>query len=65
MGRRQAFLLHSMTSLVYRHGGGRRPNLRATQKKRLVELIEAGPLVAVCETACWTSVLILMSGHIC
>ena len=57
-GGRQAFLLHGMTSLVYRHGGGHRPNLTATQKKRLVERIEAGPLVAVCETACWTSVLI-------
>ena len=28
------------------------------QKKRLVELIEAGPLVVGCETACWNSVLI-------
>ena len=57
-GWRQAFLLHGMNSLAYRHGGGRCPKLTATQKKRLVELLEAGPLVVGCETACWTSVLI-------
>ena len=28
------------------------------QKKRLVELLEAGPLVVGCETACWDAVLI-------
>src|SRR5437764_4865714 len=55
---RQAFLLQGMNSLTYHHGGGRRPKLTAKQKKRLVELIEAGPLVVGCETACWTSVLI-------
>ena len=54
----KAFLLYGMASLVYRHGGGRRPKLTAKQKQRLVELIEAGPLVVGCETACWTSVLI-------
>jgi transposase len=54
----QAFLLRGIDSLAYRHGGGRRPKLTATQKKRLVALIEAGPLVVGCETACWTSVLI-------
>ena len=54
----QAFLLRGMDSLVYRHSGGRRPKLTPAQKKRLVELIEAGPLVVGCETACWTSVLI-------
>jgi transposase len=54
----RAFLLHGLDSLVYRHGGGRRPKLTAKQKKRLVELIEARPLVVGCETACWTSILI-------
>ena len=57
-GWRQAFLLHGMDSLIYRHGGGRHPKLTSTQKKRLVELMEAGPLVVGCETACGTSVLI-------
>jgi transposase len=54
----RAFLLHGLDSLVYRHGGGRPEKLTPKQKKRLGELIEAGPLVVGCETACWTSVLI-------
>src|SRR5262244_228973 len=37
----KAFLLHGLDSLVYRHGGVRRPKLTPSQKKRLVELIEA------------------------
>jgi transposase len=54
----RTFLLRGLDSLVYRPGGGRRPKLTAKQKQRLVELIEAGPLVVGCETACWTSILI-------
>ena len=54
----RAFLLYGLDSLVSRHGGGRRPKLPPKQKKRLVELIEAGPLVVGLETACWTSGLI-------
>lgn len=44
--------------MVYHHGGGRRPKVTPTQKKRLVEIIEAGPLVVGLETACWNSVLL-------
>jgi transposase len=55
---RQAFMLRGMDSLVYQPGGGRRPKLTPRQKKRLVELIEAGPLVVGFETACWTAVLL-------
>jgi len=47
-----------MDSLVYRHGGGRPEKLTTTQRKRLVALLEAGPLVVGLETACWNSVLI-------
>jgi transposase len=54
----RAFVLHGMDSLRYRHSGGRPAKLTPSQKKRLVELIEAGPLVVGCETACWNSVLI-------
>src|SRR5215475_11773055 len=54
----KAFVLRGMASLVYHHGGGRRPKLTARQKKRLGELIEAGPLVVGFETACWHTVLI-------
>jgi Homeodomain-like domain len=51
----QAFLLHGLASLVYRHRGGRPPQLPPQQKKRLVELLEAGPLVVGWETACGNS----------
>jgi transposase len=57
-GWQRAFLLHGMESLHSRHSGGRRPKLTPRQKKRLVELLEAGPQVVGCETACWTSGLI-------
>src|SRR3989442_10024037 len=57
---RQAFLLRGMDSLVYHHGGGRRPKLTRRQKKRLVEVLGAGPQVLGCETPCWTAVLIRM-----
>jgi len=54
----KAFVLYGMGSLVYHHSGGRPAKLTPRQKKRLVELIEAGPLVVGCETACWNAVLI-------
>jgi len=54
----KAFMLCGMDSLVYRHSGGRPEKLTPRQKKRLVELIEAGPMVGGLETACWNSVLI-------
>src|SRR5713101_1281316 len=55
---RQDFLLRGLDSLVYHQSGGRRPKLTPRQKKRLVELIDAGPQVVGFETACWNSVLI-------
>ena len=54
----KAFLLHGLDSVVYRHSGGRPPQLTPHQKKRLVELLDAGPLVVGCETACWNAVLL-------
>jgi transposase len=57
-GWRQDFLLHGVARLVSHQGGGRQPKLTPTQRKRLVELLEAGPLVVGFETACWNSVLI-------
>src|SRR6266702_2481552 len=54
----KAFLLHGLESLCSRHSGGRRPKLTPKQKRRLVDLLEAGPLVGGCETACWAAVLI-------
>jgi len=57
-GWQRAFLLHGMESLPSRHSGGRRPKLTPRQKKRVVELREAGPQVVGCATAWWSSVLI-------
>ena len=54
----KAFMVRGMDSLIARHSGGRPEKLTPRQKKRLVELIEAGPLVVGFETACWNSVLI-------
>jgi transposase len=54
----KAFLLRGMESCVYRHGGGRRPKLTPKQRKRFVDLIDAGPQVVGFETACWNSGLI-------
>jgi transposase len=54
----KAFLRRGLESVVDHHGGGRLPKLTPKQRQRLVELIEAGPLVVGCETACWNSVLI-------
>ena len=54
----KAFFRRGRESLGYSHGCGRQPKLPPKQKKRLVALLEAGPLVGGCETACWTSVLI-------
>ena len=57
-GWQKALLLRGLDSLVSGHGGGRQPKLSPKQKQRFVELIDAGPLVVGCETACWTSVLL-------
>jgi transposase len=54
----KAFMLEGMDSLTYRWSRGRQPRLTKTQKKRLTELIKAGPLEAGYATGCWTSLLI-------
>src|SRR2546422_9118373 len=41
----KAFLLHGLERLCYRHSGCRRAKLAPKQKRHLVELLEAGPLV--------------------
>lgn len=53
-----ALLVDGLASLVSRHAGGRKAKLTPTQKKRLCELIDAGPEAAGFETACWNSILI-------
>jgi transposase len=54
----KAFILQGTGSLSYRRSPGRKSRLTKTQKRRLTELIEAGPLEAGYPTACWTSLLI-------
>lgn len=54
----KALLLEGVASLVYQHGGGRKAQLTPTQKKRLCELMDAGPEAAGFDTACWNSILI-------
>ena len=53
----KAFLRHGLESLCYRHSGGRRPKLTPKQKRRVGDLLEAGPLIVGGETACWDAVL--------
>ena len=54
----KAFMVRGLDSLISRHSGGRPEKLTPRQKKRLVELLEAGPLVVGLETAGWNSVVI-------
>lgn len=54
----KAFMQCGMDSLVYRRPPGRKAKLTKMQRKRLVELIKAGPLKAGYPTACWTSLLV-------
>lgn len=53
-----ALLVHGLASLVYQRRGGRTAKLTPTQKKRLCQLIDAGPEAAGFDTACWNSILI-------
>jgi transposase len=52
------FLLRGVESVTYSRPTGRKPKLTKTQKRRLVELVEAGPLAAGYLSHCWTSLLI-------
>jgi transposase len=54
----KALMCHGERSLVYHKSPGRKPRLTATQKQRLVELIQTGPQAAGLPMACWTSLLI-------
>jgi transposase len=52
------FILNGLGSLTYQHAGGRSSKLTPTQKKRLTDLLDAGPEAAGFESACWSSILI-------
>ena len=51
-------ILYGLESLRYKKSPGRPGRLTKMQKRRLVELIEAGPEAADFATGCWTSLLI-------
>lgn len=52
------FILEGLDSLGYQRGGGRKAKLTSSQKKRLCQLMDAGPEAAGFETGCWNSILI-------
>ena len=54
----RAFLVDRFASLGYRAGAGRPSNLTKTQKRRLKQLINAGPLAYGFTRGCWSSLLI-------
>ena len=54
----QALLCDGLESLVYQHAGGRPAKLTPSQKKRLCDLVDAGPQAAGFEPACWNALLI-------
>jgi len=49
-----ALILDGLDSLGYTSPGGRKAKLTPTQKKRLGELIDAGPEAADFGSGCWT-----------
>jgi transposase len=53
-----AFIVEGVASLRSQHSPGRPAKLTPSQKKRLSELLEAGPLGAGYPTGCWSAVLI-------
>jgi len=54
----RAFLVDRFASLHYRSHPGRPPRLTPTQKRRLTEILNAGPLCYGLLTGCWTSLII-------
>lgn len=54
----RAFLVDGVESLAYRHHPGRPAKLTKTQKRRLTDLLDAGPLAYGLTPGCWTSLLI-------
>lgn len=54
----RAFLVDRFESLVYPSRPGRRAKLTKTQKRRLKEIINAGPLAYGFTRGCWSSLLV-------
>ncbi len=54
----KALATQGLDSLRYGKSSGRPPRLTKTQKRRLCEILEAGPEEAGFATACWTALLV-------
>lgn len=54
----RAFLVKGYEAFVYRTSPGRPAKLTKTQKRRLMEILDAGSLAAGFLTGCWTSLLV-------
>jgi transposase len=54
----QAFLTERLSSLIYRWRRGRKAKLTPTQKQRLCQLLDAGPLACGFTCGCWSSILV-------
>jgi transposase len=54
----QGLLIERLENLAYHQAGGRPGKLTPTQKKRLCELVDAGPQAAGLQPACWTTFLV-------
>ena len=54
----QELILHGVQSLKYQRKGGRSAKLTMSQKKRLCQMLDAGPQAAGFEPGCWSSLLV-------
>ena len=54
----QDFLVERLVSLPYRWSRGRKPKLTASQRRRLCQLLDKGPLACGFSCGCWSSVLV-------
>ena len=54
----QEFLVERLNSLPYRWGGGRKSKLTQSQKRRLCQLLDAGPLAGGVSGGGWSSVMV-------
>jgi transposase len=52
------FLVERLASLPYRWSRGRKPKLTASQKRRLCQLLDKGPVACGFSCGCWSSVLV-------
>ncbi len=52
------FVVERLASLPYRWSRGRKPKLTSSQRRRLCQLLDKGPLACGFSCGCWSSVLV-------